>query len=66
MAEPVHSARENVIFLHLPKTAGSTINHILNRQYPPEVIYTITGDTLPALKAFEQLSAKSRAEIRLF
>ncbi|MCP4422694.1 MAG: sulfotransferase family protein [Chloroflexi bacterium] len=66
MPELSHSARENVIFLHLPKTAGSTINFILNRQYAPEVIYTIEGDTLSALKEFEQLSSETRAKIRLF
>ncbi len=28
-----------VIFLHLPKAAGSTLNRVIAQQYPPEAIY---------------------------
>jgi len=27
-----------VLFLHIPKTAGSTLRHIIERQYPPDAI----------------------------
>lgn len=33
-----------LIFLHIPKTAGSTMNHILARQFPAEAVYSIDGD----------------------
>ena len=58
--------KENIIFLHLPKTAGSTINRIIDRQYEPEVVYTIEGNTLSSLRDFEQLDEKTRGAIRVF
>ena len=33
--------REAVIFLHIPKTAGTTLNRIIERQYSPFAIFTI-------------------------
>lgn len=35
-----------LIFLHIPKTAGSTMHHVLARQYPPEFVYSIDGDNV--------------------
>ena len=32
-----------VIFLHLPKAAGSTLNRVIAQQYPPEAIYKTGG-----------------------
>ncbi len=34
-----------VIFLHLPKAAGSTLNRVIAQQYPPEAIYKLGGKT---------------------
>jgi hypothetical protein len=31
-------ARPLLLFLHIPKTAGSTLRHIIERQYPPDAI----------------------------
>jgi hypothetical protein len=40
----VVNADNLLIFLHIPKTAGSTLNHILARQYPAQATYSIDGD----------------------
>ncbi len=34
------TTHQSVIFLHAPRTAGSTLHAIIERQYPPETIYT--------------------------
>ena len=60
------SPKENIIFLHLPKTAGTTINFILDRQYTSEIVYTIEGNTIAALKEFEYLDPETRKRIRVF
>ena len=57
--------KENIIFLHLPKTAGTTLNFILSRQYDSEIIHTIEGDTLKALKKFENFTPKARQKIHV-
>jgi len=33
--------REALIFLHIPKTAGTTLNRIIEWQYSPFAIFTI-------------------------
>ena len=38
-----------VIFLHLPKAAGSTLNRVIAQQYPPEAIYKTGGKSREAL-----------------
>jgi Sulfotransferase family len=35
------SNREALIFLHIPKTAGTTLNRIIDWQYAPRLIYTV-------------------------
>ena len=34
-----------VIFLHIPKAAGSTLNRVIAQSYPPEAIHKIGGKT---------------------
>jgi hypothetical protein len=36
-----------VIFLHLPKAAGSTLNRVIAQQYPPAAIFKIAGPPTP-------------------
>ena len=38
-----------VIFLHLPKAAGSTLNRVIAQQYPSETIYKTGGKSREAL-----------------
>lgn len=40
-----------VIFLHLPKAAGSTLNRVIAQQYVPAEIYKTAGKAMPVLGA---------------
>lgn len=53
-----------VIFIHIPKTAGSTLRPIMDRHYPRHVIRKL--DFLPRdLDAFLELPDQARSQIRL-
>jgi len=44
MAMTVHNNMEDVLlFLHIPKAAGTTLTSVLMRQYPPESIFEVYG-----------------------
>jgi hypothetical protein len=45
-----------VIFLHIPKTAGTTLHDIIERQYAPDVIYTFGSDAHDSVEKFLKLS----------
>lgn len=53
------------IFLHIPKTAGTTLLDILDRQYPPEAIHSFGGDAHASVAQFKALDEQSRAQVRL-
>lgn len=55
------------IFLHIPKTAGSTLNHVLKYQYhTPQAIFTLDHpDPEVAGRAFCELPRKRREATRL-
>ncbi len=53
-----------VIFLHIPKTAGSTLHHIIRRQYRPRHIYHM-GSQADAPDKFKKQSDAQRAQIRV-
>lgn len=56
---------KTLIFLHIPKAAGSTLHSIIERNYPKESIYTIDGSrVLESIKEFKTLPESKRAEIR--
>jgi hypothetical protein len=52
-----------VIFVHTPKTAGTTLYRILERNYPKQSIYTFWTDG--TIEKFKQLEAERKAQIRL-
>lgn len=55
-----------VIFVHIPKTAGSTIYYILENQYDKEKSYRIDGRrTTQAIDEFKRLFPEQRGKIRL-
>lgn len=54
------------IFLHVPKTGGSTLDAILNRTYKPHQIFRINNrKPHQSEKSFKQLPEKSRATIQV-
>lgn len=57
-----------IIFVHIPRTAGTTLHTILDRQYPREQIYSTnpTPDRPTAsVEEFKRLSASEIAPLRL-
>lgn len=55
-----------VIFLHIPKAAGSTLHNILRRQYGKRETFHIDGgNVLKSVGEFQQLATAQRAEIKL-
>lgn len=62
------AAARTAIFLHIPKTAGTTLSRIVERQYPRRHTYTIMETTGPHSgrpQDFAQLPDAQRASIRL-
>lgn len=57
---------QTVIFLHIPKAAGTTLHRILERHYPPSAIFSIGADAHASIREFKALSEAERAAIRLF
>lgn len=60
-AAPVAAARPALIFLHIPKAAGSTLTLVLSRQYPPEATFLTGGPRRPGLEQLEALPMTERA-----
>ncbi len=52
------------IFLHIPKTAGTTLHTIVDRQYASDHIYSFGSNAQDSIKKFQELSAEERAKIR--
>jgi len=57
------SNQQIVIFLHIPKTAGTTLYQIVNRHYQKKDIYTIWQDG--TLDEFKNLDNSRKSQIRL-
>ncbi len=55
-----------LIFLHIPKTAGTTLNRIIERQYNPLSIFTLDPYRIRATaERFKTLSEERRRRIRV-
>ena len=58
--------REALIFLHIPKTAGTTLNRIIESQYSPFAIYTMDPYRIRATaERFKQLPEARRRRLRV-
>ena len=58
--------REALIFLHIPKTAGTTLNRIIEWQYNPLSIFTIDPHGIRATpERFKTLSEQRRRQLRV-
>jgi hypothetical protein len=52
--------------LHIPKTAGSTLTHVLLRQYRRRRYFSFQGEIIPDTQRYYKLSEQQRSEIELF
>ncbi len=58
--------REALIFLHIPKTAGTTLNRIIEWQYSPFAIFTMDPYRIRATaERFKRLSEARRRRLRV-
>lgn len=55
-----------VRFLHIPKTAGSTLTSVLYRKYLRHNSFCFTGSPSQDMARYNSLTAKQRSQIRLF
>ena len=58
---------ERLIFLHIPKTAGSTLHSILNRQFSPEATHNVFAASTQSedVQELSRLSDERRRKIKL-
>ena len=60
------SDEPTIIFVHIPRTAGTTLNRILGRTYPQQRTYAFpTTDIEGSVVAFRSLPAEERRRFRL-
>lgn len=55
-----------VIFLHIPKAAGTTLHRILERQYPSDATFSIGPNAHASIREFKKLPKSQRMAIELF
>lgn len=64
--DPNDSKQKSLIFLHIPKAAGSTLHRIIARQYASDSIYSIDGLRVhESIAEFKQLPEAKRSEIKV-
>jgi hypothetical protein len=54
---------DTIIFLHIPKAAGTTLNRILQQQYEPQQLYTF--GPLSTIQTYKALPIEEKKAIRL-
>jgi hypothetical protein len=52
-----------LIFLHIPKNAGSTLVHVIRRQYPKQSVFWFSYDRPELISEFEEMGEKERGEL---
>jgi hypothetical protein len=60
---------KTTIFLHMPKTGGTTLNHLIHRNYMPERTFTVPNavmETYGDKKHFQFATRPSSLELWLF
>ncbi len=59
------SSANTVIFLHIPKTAGTTLNQILQRQYPRQTAFFMGANAQASIDQYKDLDTERKSDIRL-
>ena len=62
--EPAPRMGTRPLFLHIPKTAGSTLLRILEREYAGHSSFSIYGDSDDRVRALEAMTANDRRALR--
>lgn len=65
VAEVPNLNDRTVIFVHIPKTAGTTLHRIIERQYPRNRIFTIGRLSHESIDEFKSMSEARRAQFRV-
>ncbi len=52
-----------LIFVHIPKNAGTTLIHVIKRQYPKQAVFLLSYDWPELVSEFETMDEKERGEI---
>lgn len=52
-----------LIFLHIPKNAGTTLGHVIKRQYPKQAVFSMSYDWPKQISEFETMGEKERGEL---
>ena len=60
------TALESIIFIHIPKTGGQTINSIFANQYQEKEIFNIDASGFNKSSEFRKLSQARKREIKIF
>jgi glycosyltransferase involved in cell wall biosynthesis len=62
--EPAPHLGARVVFLHIPKTAGSTMSRILEREYGGQPSFRLYGDIEARVRALEAMAEDERRALR--
>lgn len=54
-----------LLFVHIPKTAGSTLNAVLDVNYPANTIYSVESPIATSLDSFRRLSPDRKRSLRV-
>jgi hypothetical protein len=54
-----------LIFLHIPRTAGTTLHHIIEQQYQPDEVFSMGHDAHRSVREFWSLPQSTRAAFRM-
>ena len=57
--------QDSLVFLHIPKTAGTTLRDIISRQYDKDAIFVIGEDANGDIARFKTLSESKTSNIRV-
>lgn len=54
-----------IMYVHVPKAAGTTLRWVMDRQYPQEVIYKIKSDIVGDQQRLRELDAAEKKKVRV-
>ena len=61
----MENANKTVIFLHIPRTAGTTLHRIIERHYPSSQIFSTGLLAQESMEKFKSFSESTRARLRM-